>query len=281
MIQIKAELLNDLNDTLPGLKCAMQKAIELEHATMPPYLYAMYSIKADANREIVGLIRSVVFEEMLHMALDCNILNAIGGEPVIDKPDFIPKYPGPLPGSVEESLIVPLAPFSKQLVNDVFMVIEEPEDPLHFPVKAAFAAEAPPITIGQFYAKIKDQIRKLSQEGNIFTGDSKKQLTTGFSPLQKIHVHDADSAIAAIDLIVDQGEGTKTSPLDPEHELAHYYRYAEIYYGKTLIPNPSPKPGEPDWAYAGHPIAFDPCGVWPVVTNPASSMYPPGSRSPA
>ncbi len=91
-------------------------------------------------------------------------------------------------------------------------------------------------------------------------------------------MHDADSAIAAIDLIVDQGEGTKTSPLDPEHELAHYYRYAEIYYGKTLIPNPSPKPGEPDWAYAGHPIAFDPCGVWPVVTNPASSMYPPGSR---
>ncbi|MGA8429760.1 MAG: ferritin-like protein [Candidatus Sulfotelmatobacter sp.] len=279
MIHVKAELLDDLKDSLPGLKRALQNAIELEHSTLPPYLYALYSIKPDANREIVGVVRSVILEEMLHMALDCNILNAIGGEPSIDDPDFIPKYPGPLPGSVESSLIVPLASFSKQLVHDVFMIIEEPEDPLRFPVlKAALTTETQRITIGQFYAAIKEQIHKLSQQGNIFTGDPAKQLTTGFGLLQIMPVRDPASALAAIDLVVEQGEGTRTSPLDPDNELAHYYRYAEIYYGKKLIPNPNPKPGEPDWVYGGHPIAFDPCGVWPAITNPNAALYPPNSE---
>src|SRR5437016_10860321 len=134
MIRLTSAVLACLDDTLPGLQCALQKAIELEHSTIPPYLYALYSVKPYQNAEIAGLIKSVVLEEMLHMSLDCNILNAIDGAPVIDRPDFIPSYPGPLPGQVESDLTVPLAPFSKQLVYDVFMVIEEPEDPLHFPV---------------------------------------------------------------------------------------------------------------------------------------------------
>src|SRR6202020_1025159 len=143
-----------------------------------------------------------------------------------------------VPGAVEKELIVPLAPLAKQLVNDVFMVIEEPEDPLHFPViKDLLAAGKPPQTIGQFYAGIIEQLREQSAKSNLFTGDPKRQLTTGFRPLQTIHIHDLDSAVAAINLIVEQGEGTKTSPLDPEHQLAHYYRFAEIYYGKKLIPN--------------------------------------------
>src|SRR5258708_3199903 len=267
MIRLKPELLADLADSLPGLKRALQNAIELEHATIPPYLYALYSIKRNHNLEIAGLIRSIVNQEMLHMALDCNILNAIGGQPKIDDPAFVPKYPGPLPGGVESDLIVPLAPFSKQLVSDVFMVIEEPEDPLRFPVlKIADAAAQPQITIGQFYEAIKQQIRELSKTQNIFTGDQKKQLRTGFPPMQTLHVHDAGSAIDAIDLIVEQGEGTRTSPLDPEHELAHYYRYAEIYYGKKLIPNP--KSGLPEWVYSGHPIHFHTSAGCPVLTHP-------------
>ncbi|HEY6392003.1 MAG TPA: ferritin-like protein [Bryobacteraceae bacterium] len=279
MIHLKAELLEDLKDSLPGLRRAVQNAIELELATLPPYLYALYSIKPGANLEIAGLIKSIVMQEMLHMALDCNILNAIDGHPVIDRPESVPKYPGPLPGAVESDLIVPLAPFSKQLVHDVFMVIEEPEDPLHFPVLKAAEIGAPQITIGQFYEAIKKQILKLSETQNIFTGDPARQLTTGFEVLQTLKITDAKSAIAAINLIVEQGEGTKTSPLDPEHELAHYYRYAEIFYGKKLIPNPDPKPGGPDYVYGGHAIVFNPAGVWPVVTNPSLSPYKPGTKA--
>jgi Ferritin-like len=279
MIRLKPELFRDLNGTLAGLRSALQNAIELEHATIPPYLYALYSIKPGANREVAGLIKSVVLQEMLHMSLDCNILNAIGGEPAIDDPCFVPKYPGPLPGGVESDLIVPLAPLSKQLLSEVFMVIEEPEDPLHFPVTRNFAA---PVqgqeTIGEFYAGIIEQLKLLSAEGNIFVGDPRRQLTTGFKPLQIIDVHDLDSAIEAIDLIVEQGEGTRTSPLGPGHALAHYYRYSEIYYGKKLIPDPDFSPGAPDYVYGGHNIRFDPCDIWPVITNPQRDTYQPGSK---
>ncbi|MGD0303023.1 MAG: ferritin-like protein [Bryobacteraceae bacterium] len=272
MVRLRAELFQDLNGTVEGLRCALQNAIELEHATIPPYLYALYSIKPGANPEIVGLIKSIVLEEMLHMSLDCNILNAISGTPKIDDPNFIPKYPGPLPGGVESDLTVDLAPFSKQVVQDTFMVIEEPEDPLHLPVLKLAEGEKP-TTIGQFYAEIINQLRTLGD--GIFTGDPKKQLTTGFGYLQTIHVHNVESAVEAIKLIVDQGEGTKTSPFDPEHELAHYYRFAEIYHGKKVIRNPA----SPGFAYGGHNISFDPAGVWPVIANPKGTSYPAGSKA--
>ena len=277
MIALKPELFQDLNGTVEGLRCALQNAIELEHSTIPPYLYALYSIKPGTNSEIGGLIKSVVVEEMLHMAIDCNILNAVGGTPKIDDPCFLPKYPGHLPGGVEGSLTVGLAPLSKQLLLETFMVIEEPEDPLHFPVLNFAAAGARPSTIGEFYDGIIKQVRDLGNE--IFTGDAKKQLTTGFGPLRTMRVHDVTYAIAGIELIVRQGEGTKTSPLDPEHEAAHYYRFAEIYFGKKLIRNPEPGPGKPDFAYGGHTIAFDPCDVWPVITNPNTASYTAGSAA--
>jgi len=60
MVRLRAELFQDLNGTVEGLRCALQNPIELEHATIPPYLYALYSIKPGANPEIVGLIKSIV-----------------------------------------------------------------------------------------------------------------------------------------------------------------------------------------------------------------------------
>ena len=272
MIRLKPQLFADLDGTVEGLRRALQNAIELEHATIPTYLYALYSIKPGTNQEIAGLIKSIVSEEMLHMALGCNILNAIGGAPKIDDPCFLPGYPGPLPGGVESDLIVPLASFSKQLVQDTFMVIEEPEEPLQFPVRdfAALSVEEQ-VTIGQFYAKIIEQIKQLSD--GIFTGDPNRQLTTGFKPLQQIQVNSVDTAVAAIQLIMQQGEGTTTSPLAPGREPAHYYRFAEIYYGRKLIRNPDTATGALEFVYGGHKIEFDPAGVSPVISNPNRNTY--------
>src|SRR6516225_2856414 len=101
------------------------------------------------------IIQSVVVEEMLHMTLASNVLNAIGGSPQIDKPGFIPTYPGPLPGGVEEQLIVSLAPFSMAQL-ETYLTIEQPEDPLQFPT--AMAADASTVTIGEFYTKISKAI---------------------------------------------------------------------------------------------------------------------------
>jgi hypothetical protein len=86
--------------------------------------------------------------------------------------------------------------------------------------------------------------------------------------------------MAAIDLIVDQGEGTATSPDDAEKDFAHYYRFAEIYYGNALVPNknqpPNPSPNQM-WIYGGEAITLDPTGVQPLLKNPKVSDYPPGS----
>lgn len=273
MILLEPAVARNLDGTLPGLRCALQHAIELEHATLPTYLYALYSLVPGKNDRIAAVMLSVILEEMLHMALACNILNAVGGHPVIDTAAFVPTYPGPLPGGVESQLQVPLSPFSLVLIENVFMVIEEPEDPLHFPV---LVRESGQVTIGQFYESIKQTIVDLSKTQTIFTGDASFQLTTGFPSSELIAVNDVASASAAIETIVQQGEGTSVSPLDPQHEPAHYYRYAEILYGRALVKNPNPPP---DFAYAGEPIPFDPGGVYPVVTNPAVVGYPPGSAA--
>ena len=203
MIKLKPEVFEAL-DTQDGLLNGLQQAIQLEHATIPTYLYALYSLKPDSNTEIQDRIRSVVLQEMLHMGLACNILNALGGSPLIDRPQFVPQYPGPLPGAVESELIVPLARFSLDLVKNVFMVIEEPETPLNFPVNA-FAA-APPLTIGQFYDTIKQLIIEGGQ--SIFVGNSAKQVTAAVAGQELIQVTDVNSAVQAIEMIVEQGEGT-------------------------------------------------------------------------
>lgn len=268
MIRLRAEVASRAADGLDGLKSALQSALELEHATLPPYLYALYSIRPGSNNRLAEIIKSVAMEEMLHLALCCNLLNAIDGAPSLDKPDFIPTYPGPLPGAVA-GIDVPLAPVSKRVIHDIFMEIEEPEEPLEFPVERldTLAARATPITIGQFYQAIKAQMAQLASSGNIFVGNPSRQLGPELPGL--IRVTDLPSANNAIDLIVKQGEGTPASPLNPADAPAHYYLFKAAYRGRELVP----RPGVPPFAYAGAPIPFDEGGVVRLVTNPTPKRY--------
>ena len=274
MITLKAELAQGLEDPV-ALCSALQTAIELEHATIPPYLYALYSLEGP-NQEIAALLRSVVVEEMTHMGLVCNILNAIGGAPDIDAPHFIPAYPGPLPGAVEHQLIVPLSPFTQDVVSSVFMVIEEPEDPLEFPT-LELAAQ---LTIGQFYEAIAQQLTTVGE--SIFTGDPAKQVTHDLGVEELVPITDLAGALNAIETIVEQGEGTTQVPTDEQGELAHYYRFAEIHNGRRLVPNPDAPPDAPPqqrYSYSGQPIPFDGAGVRPLVLNPTTESYETGTQA--
>lgn len=272
-------------ETIQDLRGALQTAIELEHATIPPYLTAMFTLYNTGNDEISNLIGSVVKEEMLHMSIACNVLNAIGGNPVINKPGFIPTYPGPLPGGVETGLIVPIAKFSKKLIKEVFMMIEEPETII--PIEL-MRADAEKITIGKFYEKIKGQIDILETAANavgktIFTGDPSYQMTNEkWFPAQELFpITDKESAFRGIDLIVDQGEGTSTDPFVKESDLgtgepeepAHYYRFEEIYKGKRLVQNPDPA-GEPKYSYSGAPIPYNTALIPNMTMNPKMKDYP-------
>src|SRR5437588_10510384 len=102
--------------TLEDLRQHLQVAIELEHSTIPPYLCALYSIKEGKKTEAAKVIKSVLLEEMLHMTLAANVLNAIGGKPAVDHPEFIPNYPTTLPHSAGK-FKVNLAKFSPATIE--------------------------------------------------------------------------------------------------------------------------------------------------------------------
>lgn len=84
---------------------------------MPPYQFAQYSLGAN-NGPIIQTLREIYIEEMHHMPIAGNLLEATGVNPVISTPDFVPSFPTHLPGTVASQLIVPLAPFSKSVVED-------------------------------------------------------------------------------------------------------------------------------------------------------------------
>ena len=56
---------------LAWLQNALQSAVELELATLPPYLCGMYSVKRPST--VFQLINEIVFDEMAHFGLACNM----------------------------------------------------------------------------------------------------------------------------------------------------------------------------------------------------------------
>ena len=83
--------------TLSSLRAHLQVALQVEHATIPPYLTAWASLRAGTNTEAVAIIRSVMIEEMLHLTQVANLLNAVGGRPRLTGRGFVPRRPRPLP----------------------------------------------------------------------------------------------------------------------------------------------------------------------------------------
>ena len=81
MILLKPACLKSLRQDSPDVvqvRAALQQAVELEHATLPVYLYGLYSLQSGVNTAIADIIQSVAMEEMLHMTLAANVLNALG-----------------------------------------------------------------------------------------------------------------------------------------------------------------------------------------------------------
>ncbi|HEY1425559.1 MAG TPA: ferritin-like protein [Caulobacteraceae bacterium] len=280
MIRLRPSLLAGLTGPAPDparVQASLQQAIQLEHATIPPYLYALYSLDEAKNPQIAALIASVVMQEMLHMTLASNVLNAIGGSPAIDGAAFVPVYPRPLPGGVESDLVVGLRPFSMQQL-DTFITIEEPEDPLNFRVEALALAQAQQqLTIGQFYTAISHAIGQLGP--GIFVAPPRNQVGPDLMP-GSVQVIDVPSAQRAIQTIIDQGEGTSASPDAGAGGggHAHYYRFMEIKKGRLLVKvGDGPDPSE-NWTYSGAPVAFDRTGVHAAPSNPGKPPgYPAGS----
>ena len=140
--------------TFGELHDALRLAMQLEFATIPPYLCAQWSIVRDPDR-VEGTLHAVVSQEMQHFAIAGNLLSAIGGRPHVATAGFIPKYPiGRLPGEVGLSRPLGLSELSPQQV-EMFMEIEHPA----FPPIALNIAQP---SIGAFYDIIITAFRTIS-----------------------------------------------------------------------------------------------------------------------
>lgn len=276
MLKINPKYVEQVNaaSSYDDLLPLMQKAVELEHSTIPPYLTAMFSFNAETSREIRKVIHSIVIEEMLHMSISANIMNALGGSPSIDNKDFVPEYPGPLPMGIGYDLIVGLEKYSPCLVERVFMKIEEPEKPIIFKMALASEVAVSFRTIGEFYGALQQKIKELP--GEKLPGDPSKQVTSSFfSDKLLFPIHTTDDAVNAINIIVQQGEGTTTSPLDGEGNLAHYYEFEELFKGRKLIPDSHAPNG---YSFSGDPIPFDPANVFPIFPNTKAADLAAGTE---
>ncbi len=239
------------------LQASLQIAVELELSTLPPYLCGLWSILTPSG-PVHDNIRTIVLEEMGHMGLACNMLTTIGGTPQINTPGAVPKYPGHLPGGVRPQLTVSLVGLTKEVVLNTYMEIEKPESG---PIGMHQGMTYP--TIGAFYDALLDAFRQVS--ASTFTGA--RQLTAG-GPVGVFAIHTLADAERAIEKIKEQGEGTSQSPLavDFGNELAHYFRFAEIYHGRTLIEMP-----DHQYDYKGAPIPFP--DAYPMAEVPPGG-YP-------
>jgi hypothetical protein len=249
-------------DDVVGL---VHEAVRLEFGTIPPYLTAMLSLRPGTNRDIWWAIHDVVVDEMLHMLIGCNLLNALGTRPALDDPDLVLDYPGELPLGVGSGLQVGLERFSLDLVERVFMEIEEPEQVLPFPGRAGLvAADRSFGTIGEFYRTLAQVLTELGDQA--FRGDPGRQVVAPrWFPADRLFpIRDARTAVRALTLVTEEGEGTATSPIDPDGDIAHYYRFAGIRRGRRLVVDPDVAQG---FSFSGEPYHFDEAGVWPLTPN--------------
>ncbi|WP_327680524.1 ferritin-like domain-containing protein [Kitasatospora sp. NBC_00458] len=216
------------------LKDALQRAAMLELSTIPPYATALWSITdRDDDEPVFHGVKEIVFDEMSHFGLVCNMLTSIGGTVVLTDPLTVPKYPGELPGGVNPGLEVFLSGLSRESAA-LFAEIEKPEKPL------AFAPDGN--TIGAFYQRIADVFPRfagLIQDRNQVTFPLASHGTgNNIVPMTSL-----DAILKAIEIIKAQGEGTAASPENPfpgaPGELAHYYVFLEIAKGRKLVRDPN------------------------------------------
>lgn len=241
----------------------LTEGAELEHEILCCYLFASFSMKDDVSEGVTAeqleairswraTVREIIVQEMIHLAIDCNLLTAVGGAPRLSRPN-LPTSPRAYPPAFKLELV----PFSLEAVEQ-FVNLERPDDPATW--RADYRSSALPFerlsdvfstergyeTVGQLYRGIQDGLTYLSQklgEDQLFVGPQRAQTAEPYFGLPGLRrIHDLDSALASIQVIVEQGEGATE-----DHENSHYRRFVEIRdeYRSILADDPDFQPARP------------------------------------
>ena len=265
------------NCTVDSLKNYLQIAVELEFSTILPYMTTLYSIAPGCNTEVYRMIRSILMQEMLHMAQAANILIALGGRPIIDSKDKVPHFPSKgLPGGVLPELNVTLQRASRQHIQDVLMAME-------FPQESNVAMDEKEIknsTIGHFYRQVNTCISELTVKGIKLFNDNTSHLQLRWpwsnNATGELYIIESlQDVLEGLKNIIEQGEGA--SPIEPEFEkdeLAHFYKFQQIVCTKALV-----KINDTHYDFVGHPIELDARGIYPMRNNPSKNGITKGTQA--
>jgi len=275
--------------TKDNIEKAMQQAIALELATIPTYLSTYYSINRAQDQDALyaklhgqlsasglltsdevnalaqelkldilvysnksaALIMSVVIEEMLHLALSCNVKQAVCKvEPDILGIGKILSFPTQLDGHKPEFEIDAAKLSLKHLTT--FLMIESPKPFTDPHAEKLLKATVEYKTIGGFYKKIEDCIKAdfpgpyLPQRSQLLPPDTgseaKPRPYYSQNSANTIHydrghnpqfankddsgglvgVYDSATAIDALHKIIEQGEGSSTKQNDLKQHLLEW-----------------------------------------------------------
>jgi hypothetical protein len=242
------------------------EAAELEHGLMCEYLFAAFSLKQrldegltpdqlNATERWRRAILAVAGQEMMHLALVSNLLLALGMSAHLVRPN-LPHAARHYPPGVTVALL----PFGETAIRH-FLFLERPEgmaiddaeglaaskhavpllDPDAIaPVLQSFA------TVGHLYRSIEAGLRHLVEKwgpGKVFVGPAEAQARPEhFRWPGLVPVTDLDSAVRAIETIVEQGEGPRG-----DWRNAHFGRFKAVLDEYLLLKNadPSFEPARP------------------------------------
>jgi CDGSH-type Zn-finger protein/uncharacterized Fe-S cluster protein YjdI len=275
-----------------SLAFALSEAAELEHGLLCCYLYTAFSIgprceRRHAAEQAAAIARwraeitDIARDEMIHLALVSNLLNAIGAAPHFMRPNF-PVASGYHPAGI----VVSLAPFCLSTIQH-FVYLERPEDVIEREgegfarrpyTRIGHAGRLVPsgqdyATQGDLYRWIRDgfaHLIELHGAAQVLCGDPRLQVTSSQLGLPGVTaVTDLASAERALDTIVTQGEG---APQCPGH--SHYSRFLAIRneLEAVLAADPTFAPAA---GIAYNPVMRQPANpeglVW-VDAEPAASV---------
>ncbi|MGA5130763.1 ferritin-like protein [Streptomyces blastmyceticus] len=262
----------------------LQAALALEHLTIPPYLTAMYTLHPGANRPAFYAVRAVVLEEMLHMALVANVLNAVDGRPRVAHSRFVTGYPARLPYS-KDRFPVALRHFGVAAL-ETFLHIERPEYVAEPPGHPSVADDDGWTSIGQFYNTIGAGLVRLAEElgeAELFRGDPRLQVGPEHfynSGGEIFRVADLSSALEALRVITEQGEGVDHTVYNTDdrifgevREPAHYFRFDEILRQRKYGPYDTPASGP-----TGAALDVDWAAAYPIDPEAKVADFPAGSE---
>ncbi|MEU6172027.1 ferritin-like domain-containing protein [Streptantibioticus parmotrematis] len=219
------------------------EAAELEHSLCLQYLYAAFSLKTRADeggvdevqvervREWKGQLLLLSREEMLHLGLVLNLLAAVGGAPYLQRPSFPqPERYYPI------GVVSALEPFGAKAIER-FLRYEMPTALLGEVTPGHVGADGERMTVGMLYERVREAVTTIDEK-ELFIGSEYRQIdtaavidpegvfedavATGYG-VEPFPVTDRASALRAIDLIIEQGEGAEA-----DSPQSHYGRLLRV-----------------------------------------------------